>query len=144
MSEISKETLSKRKFIYRLYDDRVGLPHIEKYPVIYINEEYVYFKVAGKQELAWRRLRDTRKGLSDYINYDENKHFGHWKESFFWEDDIDLERLYLDINEQRKMLQKKLRAKELIQKELTVQRLEKDYKKALNELELLKSKHMED
>lgn len=141
MSEISKETLSKRKFIYRLYDDRVGLPHIEKYPVIYINEEYVYFKVAGKQELGCKEIRYTKKGLSDYIN---KNYYGYTRESFFWEEDTNLECLYSDVSEQRKMLQKKLLKAEILTKKQSVQRLEKEYNRALNELELLKSKYKED
>lgn len=39
-----KANLSKHKYIYEYYINGKMEPHVERFPVIYINSEYVYFK----------------------------------------------------------------------------------------------------
>ena len=43
--------LSKIKYIYRIYESKDYVLHLEKYPVIYINSEILYFKVHGNKML---------------------------------------------------------------------------------------------
>lgn len=47
MTEEIKKNLSKCKYIYRIYKENDSF-HIEKYPIVYINSEVVYFKTGRK------------------------------------------------------------------------------------------------
>lgn len=57
--------LSKRKYIYKIYQATDGMFHIEKFPIIYANSAYVYFKVANKQELQHVRLQYIKDDITD-------------------------------------------------------------------------------
>lgn len=48
-----KATLSKHKYIYKVYQDRNDCIHCERFPVVYINSKYVYFECASKQPLEF-------------------------------------------------------------------------------------------
>lgn len=54
MDETVKKNLSKYKYVYRIYKDSGVIAdfHIEKYPIVYINEEVVYFKDGRKNWLT--------------------------------------------------------------------------------------------
>lgn len=54
MDEEIKKNLSKYKYVYRIYKDSGVIAdfHIEKYPIVYINEEVVYFKGGRKNWLT--------------------------------------------------------------------------------------------
>lgn len=83
---MNKSELSKRKYIYKVYQSCGDNSfHIERYPIIYTNSAYVYFKVANKQELGrvdFRRIKDRISDLKltvdstlysgEYIWYDPN------------------------------------------------------------------------
>ena len=45
---LDMKALSKQKFIYYVYEADKTL-HIEKFPIIYINSEFVYFKTGRKK-----------------------------------------------------------------------------------------------
>ena len=47
---IDTNNLGKVKYIYRIYESADYKLHIEKYPVIYINSNCVYFKTGRKHE----------------------------------------------------------------------------------------------
>ena len=59
---MDKSELSKHKYIYKIYQSCSDNSfHIERYPIVYANSSYVYFKVANKQELGcvdFRRIKD--------------------------------------------------------------------------------------
>lgn len=57
--------LSKQKYIYKIYQTYDGMFHIEKFPIIYANSAYVYFKVANKQELQCVGLRYIKDDITD-------------------------------------------------------------------------------
>lgn len=63
---MDKSGLSKRKYIYKIYRSyRDHTFHIERYPIIYANSSYVYFKVANKQELQYVEFRYIKNDISD-------------------------------------------------------------------------------
>lgn len=45
---MDKETLSKRKYIYTI---DAGAKSIQRFPVVYANKHYIYYKVPGNQGL---------------------------------------------------------------------------------------------
>ena len=47
---LDNKTLSKQKFIYYVYESDKTI-HIEKFPIVYINSKYVYYKHSRKHEL---------------------------------------------------------------------------------------------
>lgn len=64
---IDKEKLSKHKHIYVLTcdDERA---HAQKFPIIYINQEYVYYRVNGAPELERTRTSAVKENV-DEINF---------------------------------------------------------------------------
>ena len=52
MTEDIKKYLSKCKYVYRIYKKDNDF-HIEKYPIIYINSEVVYYKNGRKESLHY-------------------------------------------------------------------------------------------
>ena len=50
---MDKTTLSKHKYIYRVYVSNDETIHCEKFPVVYINSKYVYFERGSKQPLEY-------------------------------------------------------------------------------------------
>lgn len=67
---MNKQNLSKYKFIYRVYMNDINEWHIEKYSIIYINQTYVYYKIARKDLLAYCSTccaYDDLKKLSKHI-----------------------------------------------------------------------------
>jgi hypothetical protein len=110
--------LSKIKYIYKIYEsvDNVdNVLHLEKYPVIYINSEMLYFKVHGSKMLHSIYLSSI---LDSYTEY--KKHF--WSK-FFFGISTDINDIFEDLKKQ----QSKYKLKQ-----------EKDkYEKALNELKKL-------
>ena len=46
-----KDLSKKAKYIYRVYCAADDVVHVEKYPVIYVNKMYLYYKVPGDEYL---------------------------------------------------------------------------------------------
>jgi hypothetical protein len=79
---INKEELSKYKSIYRVYTTDDKIVHCEKYPVIYANSEWLYYKVARKQELNRRELKSIISEYTGISNSDVN-YWGHY-DKYYW------------------------------------------------------------
>ena len=67
MKGIDKENLSKIKYIHYIHGDDIGSHHVEKYPVVYINSTYVYFRVNGTPELKCINLSSVWARYSDFV-----------------------------------------------------------------------------
>ena len=46
---MDNKNLGKLKYIYKIYMSINKIAHCERYPVIYINDEYCYYKDSGKK-----------------------------------------------------------------------------------------------
>jgi len=79
---MNKEDLCKHKHIYYVHTDSNGNNHIEKYPVIYINSEYVYFKKARKNELGKTYTSWVKKDLKSVFEKDYK--FLWDRDRYFW------------------------------------------------------------
>ena len=50
------KNLSKIKHIYKIYRSPNNYWHCEKYPVIYVNKKYLYYKIGADEELVSKRI----------------------------------------------------------------------------------------
>ena len=60
---MDKEKLSKHKHIYVLTCD-AERAHAQKFPIIYINQEYVYYRVNGAPELERVRTNAVKENIN--------------------------------------------------------------------------------
>ena len=138
--DINKKELSKKKYIYRLYEAKDGVPHVEKYPVIYINERYVYFKVATKSELGRVDISDTYTSVVAYGKKDARGWHTETKQCFFWEDNIIGQQLISNIESERNEALKAILKIDIQNAELRVIRRKAEYDKAVQELDQIKAR----
>lgn len=138
--DANKKGLSKKKYIYRLYEAKDGVPHVEKYPVIYINERYVYFKVASKSELGRVDISDTYTSVVAYGKKDSRGWHADAKECFFWEDNIIGQRLISNIESERNEALKAILKIDITNARTRVIRRKAEYDQAVKELEQLEAR----
>ena len=138
--DINKKELSKKKYIYRLYEAKDGVPHVEKYPVIYINERYVYFKVASKSELGRVDISYTYTSVVAYGKKDFYNRRIETKECFFWEDNILGQRLISNIESERDEALKSILKIDITNAKNRVIRRKTEYDQAVKELEQLEAR----
>ena len=86
---MNKENLCKHKYIYYVHTDSNGDNHIEKYPVVYINSEYVYFKRARKNELGHTFTNFVKKDLKSV--FEKDTRFIWDRDRYFWINDENAE-----------------------------------------------------
>ena len=134
---LDKKNLSKIKYIYRIYESSDKILHCEKYPVIYINSEVVYFKDTRKKEyLNYTRIDRV---LDNFVNVCKPNRFGIYNtyiDRYFWNVETNVEEIYEDLKKQRD------EAKSENDKQRKLDRLERvkrEYEIALKEVELLES-----
>ena len=99
---MDKQNLSKYKHIYRVYEDRDRELHCEKYPVIYINSEVVYFKDARKQEYL-NNVR-TNRVSDDFASYAItvlSKSYNWGIDGYFWNIEDDIREQFQEFKKQR-------------------------------------------
>lgn len=108
-------TLSKRKHIHYLHEDSDGVFHIEKYPVVYSNSEYTYFKSGRKQMLG---MIHTSKILDSTKNVDLSNSFTYYG-AYAWEAE---ENSLEIINQKKAEARRRYREKLLNEKKLCVDR----------------------
>ncbi len=78
---LDKETLSKQKYIYYVYESDKTI-HIEKFPIIYMNSHYVYFKHSRKHELEKVYVNNVKDTLADIFKKDYR--FIYSSDRYFW------------------------------------------------------------
>lgn len=80
---LDKNALSKQKYIYYVYDADAGKTmHIERFPVVYINSKYVYYKHSRKHELEKVYLGDVKDTLANVFEKDYK--FVYSRDRYFW------------------------------------------------------------
>lgn len=94
--------LSKIKHIYRIYESDDRVLHCEKYPVIYINSEVVYFKDARKKEcLNYVYVKNV---LHDFTEFYRSNYNYPCFNRFFWNVEENIKEIYEDLKKQREIL----------------------------------------
>lgn len=81
--------MSKNKHIWCVYMSTDGKIHMEKYPIVYLNSKYVYYKTARKDMLSREYASSIRESLDsrciDAILYGNRR--------LFWQIDDDMENI---------------------------------------------------
>ena len=94
--------LSKVKYIYRIYEAHDGLLHLQKYPVIYINKKYVYFKTAKSDKLDFILIGNV---VSDFYKTYKSKYYTYnitaKFDEYFWDYNDSIQELFLELKEKR-------------------------------------------
>jgi len=92
---MDKENLSKIKYVYKIYGAG-NVVHCEKYPIAYINSNYIYYKVARQSTLMMldvKLVKDCCEGVSD-LNIG---HYGFNPTFFFQVVDFDSDRFTKEV-----------------------------------------------
>lgn len=106
MLEIDKSKLSKLKYIFEIYTDYMGNIHCEKFPIIYINEHYVYYKKSGDDMLTYvpvsNILSSFRQAIEDEeINIIGDYITGYIFKAWLWSEEPDISDLYEIIKKKK-------------------------------------------
>lgn len=129
------KNLSKQKYIYKLYEARDGLLHVEKFPIIYANKANVYYKSSRCSELsvvAFREILDDLQSTHNIANYRLQRGI------YFWNDpSYNCESLITDIkkkNLERRMMEY---GSWIYARHRDIERYEEEVNKIKKELEAL-------
>lgn len=132
---IDKTTLSKHKYIYRIYEDGTDEVHFQKFPIVYLNSKVVYFKDARKQE--YLANVEVRKVFDNFGKFIEDKHgSASWRDidDYFWDIDGNLQELFMEWKKHRRIEKLRAREKQITDRYL---RARKEFEKAEEELIVL-------
>ena len=131
---LDKKNLSKIKYIYRIYESSDGFLHCERYPVVYINSEVVYFKDARKQEyLNYMLAKHVEDNFTKFYHSGYNGWYGNFNE-YFWNIETNIEEIYEDLKKQRAIERNKY---ELESTKNKAERAKREYEDALMKIKLL-------
>lgn len=77
-----KNILSKYKYVYRIYKENNTF-HIEQYPIVYSNSDYVYYKTGRKNTLNFIDINNRfhkvlKESFNDAIEYLNTKQYTWW------------------------------------------------------------------
>lgn len=130
---IDLKTLSKQKYIYRIYTLSDEVVHRERYPIIYANSKVVYFKDGRKQE--YLNSVNVNMVLDDFVEFYENTYlentFLRGFDRYFWNTKENINEIYKDLK-QRKEIIKKRKCEDSARVKLD--KLKSEYEKALKEV----------
>lgn len=143
MTEEIKKNLSKCKYVYRIYREH-GNFHIEKYPIVYINSEVVYFKTGRKNDIEsmsfssfWCRVEESFEKAIKYIN-DSVSHFDYFPTSVYF---IETDKLKeFDLSLIKKKLKDESKESKIKKQEREVEKYKKSYELELRKLEEMKKR----
>ena len=141
MTEEIKKNLSKCKYVYRIYKENNNF-HIEKYPIVYINSEVVYFKTGRKNYIEsmsfsnlWTNVKENFEKAIVYINNIVTCYDYYPTNVYFIETDK-LEEFNLSLIKQR--LKDESKESKIKKQEREVEKYKKSYELQLRKLEEMK------
>lgn len=141
MTEEIKKNLSKCKYVYRIYKEHDNF-HIEKYPIVYINNEVVYFKIGRKNHLEsisfsnlWTNVKESFEKAIEYINSEPDYRYYYFTSVFFVETDKLKE---FDLSLIKKRLKEESKESEIKKQEQKIEICKKAYELELRKLEKMK------
>ena len=141
MTEEIKNNLSKCKYVYRIYRERDKF-HIEKYPIVYINSEVVYFKMGRKNYLEyisfsnrWMNIKENFEKAIEYINREPDYQYYNFSSVYF----IEIDKLKeFDLSLIKKRLKEESKESKIKKQEQKVEAYKKSYELELRKLEEIK------
>lgn len=143
MTEYIKKNLSKCKYVYRIYKENDNF-HIEKYPIVYINSEAVYFKTVRKNDIErmnfnslWENINESFDAAIEYINNLTDSQYRYTTSVYFVEADKLKE---FDLSLIKKRLNKESKESKIKTQEQEVERCKRIYELQLKKLEDIKKK----
>ena len=141
MTEDTKKYLSKCKYVYRIYREHDNF-HIEKYLIVYINSEVVYFKTVRKNYLEsigffnnWNNIKESFNKAIDYINNTVTCYDYYPTNVYFIETDKLKE---FDLSLIKKRLKDESKESKIKKQEREVEKYKKSYELELRRLEDMK------
>ena len=141
MTEDIKKYLSKCKYVYRIYKKDNDF-HIEKYPIIYINSEVVYYKNGRKESLCScyfnDRYRNVKESFDKAIEYLNNLPDSYYAPSVYFVETNKLKEFDLSLIK-KELRKNNVEAKIKTQEEI-VERAKNQYEAAVKNLEKMKKK----
>lgn len=144
---IDTKGLGKIKYIYRIYESNDYKLHIEKYPVIYINSNVVYFKTGRKQE--YLEHCELSRVYTDFMSLGKEELYRrgyyerrprYWFNNYFLNVEDNIDEIYADLLRQYNAKQDPYRKNEAKERLL---RTKAAYMAALKEYERVFGKEEE-
>lgn len=141
MTEDIKKNLSKCKYVYRIYIEHENF-HIEKYPIVYINSNIVYFKTGRKNVIEMMSFSDrwsnVKESFEEAIKYINNMvpFYTHYPVSVYFVEIDKLKEFDLSLIKQR--LKEESKESKIKKQELEVEKYKKSYELELRKLEEMK------
>ena len=143
MTEYIKKNLSKCKYVYRIYKENDNF-HIEKYPIVYINSEAVYFKTVRKNDIErmnfnslWKNIKESFEEAIEYINNLTDSQYRYATSVYFVETDKLKD---FDLSLIKKRLNKESKESKIKTQEQEVERCKRIYELQLRKLKDIKKK----
>ena len=135
---IDKTTLSKHKYIYRIYEDGADEVHFQKFPIVYLNSKVVYFKDARKQEYLANVL--VSKISDNFAKYAKDVLDKYYKtiDDYFWDVEGNLQDLFQEFKQERNKVKLLQAEKNITFRYVQAQKEFEAAKAKLNELIQLK------
>lgn len=145
MTEEIKKNLSKCKYVYRIYKENNSF-HIEKYPIVYINSEVVYFKNGRKKNIdfqsfndRWKNVKESFEQAIKEINSIFDSYSSNYSISVYFIETDKLKEFDLSLIKQRlKEENGNSRKNQIKKQELEVEKYKKYYELELRKLEKMK------
>ena len=145
MTEDIKKYLSKCKYVYRIYKKDNDF-HIEKYPIIYINSEVVYYKNGRKESLCscyfndrYRNVKESFDKAIEYLNNIPGSYYAtSYATSVYFVETNKLKEF--DLSLIKKELKENNVEAEIKTQEEIVERAKNQYEAAVKNLEKMKKK----
>ena len=134
-------TLSKQKYIYRVYEDGADELHCTKHSIIYLNSKVVYFKDARKQEYLGNIL--VSKISDNFAKYmDKYEWSASWRkiDDYFWDVEGNLQELFQEWKNKRKNAKLLERERQITNRYLQARKEFEDAEAQLEKLNTLKEK----
>ena len=145
MTEDIKKYLSKCKYVYRIYK-KDNTFHIEKYPIVYINSEVVYYKIYyknGRKESLCScyfndQYRNVKESFDKAIEYLNSLPDSYYATSVYFVETNKLKEF--DLSLIKKQLRENNVKSKIKTQEETVERAKNQYEAAVKNLEKMKKK----
>ena len=145
MTEEIKKNLSKCKYVYRIYREYENF-HIEKYPIVYINSDVVYFKNGRKKNIdfqsfndRWKNVKESFEQAIKEINSIFDSYSSDYPISVYFIETDKLKEFDLSLIKQRlKEENGNSRKNQIKKQELEVEKYKKYYELELRKLEKMK------
>lgn len=144
MTEEIKKNLSKCKYVYRIYKEHDNF-HIEKYPIVYINSEFVYYKNGRKNQIGILNINSRwcykkfKQSFDEALEYINSLYTDYSLVSVYFIEIDKLKEIDLSLIKQR--LKTESKESRIKKQETEVKRIKQRYEYELRKLEEMKEQN---